>query len=145
MFLSLMTLAPPRAQQHPDNNWDIVSSSNMRLSLGHCHHHTQHLQETCQVCVGWHQQCATLLGVRSQCIQGGGRMWIPYIGLGGRGSSRGVEIFFVTYIRKALQSAQITLTKKLGSSDVQQTPNLHICCLKLWRQGGDVCSCSQKK
>ena len=43
----------------------------------------------------------------------------------------GVDFFFVTYIRKALQSAQIRLMKKLGSSDVRQTPNLCICCPKL--------------
>ena len=55
----------------------------------------------------------------------------PVYRVGGGGVRQGVEIFFVTYIRKALQSAQITLTKKLGSSDVWQTPNLHICCLKL--------------
>ena len=49
-------------------------------------------------------------------------MWIPYIGLGG-GVCQGVEIFVVTYIRKALQSAQIMLTKKLGSSDVEPKKN----------------------
>jgi hypothetical protein len=38
----------------------------------------------------------------------------------------GVEIFFVTYFRKVLPISQIVLTKKLGSSDVRQTPNLRI-------------------
>ena len=35
----------------------------------------------------------------------------PVYRVGGGGSGRGSK-FFVTYIRKALQSAQITLTKK---------------------------------
>jgi hypothetical protein len=44
----------------------------------------------------------------------------------GGGSARGSEYFFVTYFRKALPISQIALTKKLGSSDVRQTPNLCI-------------------
>ena len=65
VFLSPIILVPPRAQQHPEDNWDIASSSNMRLFLCQCRH-TQHLQETRTKNA---LQCATSLGVKSRCVR----------------------------------------------------------------------------